>query len=42
MLQRCYDSKYHEKSPTYKNCEVHNEWLNYQNFANGTMIITMK
>lgn len=33
MLQRCYDSKYHEKSPTYKNCEVHNEWLNYQNFA---------
>ena len=33
MLKRCYDSKLHEKFPTYKNCKVCNEWLNYQNFA---------
>lgn len=33
MLQRCYDPKYHEKEPTYKNCKVRDEWLNFQNFA---------
>ena len=33
MLQRCYDSKFHEKQPTYKNCKVCDEWLNFQNFA---------
>ena len=33
MLQRCYDNKYHEKYPTYINCEVCDEWLNYQNFG---------
>ena len=33
MLQRCYDPKYQEKEPTYKYCEVCNEWLNFQNFA---------
>lgn len=33
MLQRCYDDKYHIKKPTYKDCEVCEEWLNYQNFA---------
>ena len=33
MLQRCYDKKYHEKYPTYKNCKVCKEWLNFQNFA---------
>lgn len=33
MLQRCYDAKYHKRYPTYKNCKVHNEWLNFQNFA---------
>lgn len=33
MLQRCHDEKYHKKQPTYIDCEVSKEWLNYQNFA---------
>ena len=33
MLQRCYDKKYQEKRPTYKDCEVCKKWLNFQNFA---------
>ena len=33
MLQRCYDSKLHMKHPTYFNCTVCDEWLNFQNFA---------
>lgn len=33
MLQRCYDSKCKEKYPTYKDCKVCEEWLNFQNFA---------
>ena len=33
MLQRCYDKKYQEKRPTYKDCEVCEKWLNFQNFA---------
>lgn len=33
MIQRCYDPKYHEKQPTYIDCEVCDEWLNFQNFA---------
>ena len=33
MLQRCYDDKYQEKYPTYKGCEVCEEWHNFQNFA---------
>lgn len=33
MLQRCYDDKYHQKQPTYIDCEVNNEWHNFQNFA---------
>ena len=33
MLKRCYDSTYHKKHPTYKDCEVYNKWLNFQNFA---------
>lgn len=33
MLQRCYDSKFQEKHPSYKGCTVCNEWLNFQNFA---------
>lgn len=33
MLKRCYDYKFHEKRPTYKNCEVCEEWLCFQNFA---------
>ena len=33
MLQRCYDDKLHSRNPSYKDCEVCEEWLNYQNFA---------
>lgn len=33
MHERCYDPKYHEKYPTYKNCKVCKEWNNYQNYA---------
>lgn len=33
MLKRCYAEKYHMKKPTYSNCEVCEEWLNFQNFA---------
>ena len=33
MLQRCYDPKYHEKYPTYVDCEVDKEWLDYQDFG---------
>ena len=33
MLKRCYDKEYQKKNPTYKNCEVCEEWLNFQNFA---------
>lgn len=33
MLQRCYDGKFHEKEPTYINCEVCEKWLCFQNFA---------
>ena len=42
MLQRCYDSKYHERQPTYIDCEVCNEWLCFQNLPNGIMITIMK
>ena len=33
MLQRCYDHKVHKKEPCYIDCEVCEEWLNFQNFA---------
>lgn len=33
MLERCYDEKYHEKYPTYIDCEVCEEWLCFQSFA---------
>jgi hypothetical protein len=33
MLQRCYDEKFHKKQPTYVECSVTEEWLNFQNFA---------
>lgn len=32
MLRRCYDKKYHEMYPTYKDCTVCNEWLYFSNF----------
>jgi len=33
MLRRCYDPKYHNKHPTYKDCTVCVEWHNFQVFA---------
>ena len=33
MLKRCYDSKYHEKEPTYKGCIVEEFLLNFQHMA---------
>lgn len=33
MLMRCYDEKCQEKNPTYVDCFVCDEWLNFQNFA---------
>lgn len=33
MIRRCYDSKMHLKYPTYIDCTVCEEWLNFQNFA---------
>lgn len=34
MLTRCYNLKYHEKRPTYINCEVSKEFHNFQDFGN--------
>ena len=33
ILQRCYDEKYHKKYPSYIDCEVEEELLCFQNFA---------
>ncbi len=33
MLKRCYDPKYHEKEPTYTDCEASKEFHNFQNFG---------
>lgn len=33
MLERCYDEKRHKNHPTYADCYVCKEWLNFQNFA---------
>lgn len=33
IIQRCYDEKFHKRQPTYKDCRVSEEWLNFQNFA---------
>lgn len=33
MITRCYDPKCHIKQPGYADCTVHEEWHNYQNFA---------
>ena len=33
MLKRCYDPKFHKKNPTYKECEVENYFLNFQNMG---------
>ena len=33
MLERCYNEKYKKKKPTYEDCKVCEELLNFQNFA---------
>lgn len=33
MLQRCYNEKFQATRPTYKECIVCDDWLNFQNFA---------
>lgn len=33
MLLRCYNQDELEKEPSYKECEVCDEWMNFQNFA---------
>lgn len=33
MLERCYDPKYIQKRPTYKECQVCEDWYNFQVFA---------
>lgn len=32
MLYRCFDARYHEKYPSYKNCTVCEEWRYFSNF----------
>ena len=32
MINRCYNEKFHQRQPQYKNCTVCGEWLNYSNF----------
>jgi hypothetical protein len=34
MLRRCYDEKYLIDKPTYADCNVCDEWTNYENFYN--------
>lgn len=33
MIQRGYDNKFKSANPTYKNCTVCDEWLNFQTFG---------
>lgn len=33
MFYRCYDNNFHHREPSYINCEVDEEWYNFQNFA---------
>lgn len=33
MIIRCYSNDYHQREPSYKECSVCEEWLNFQNFA---------
>lgn len=32
MIRRCYSESYHKRRPTYKDCVVCDEWLNFSNF----------
>lgn len=33
MLERCYSERLHKTHPTYKGCLVHDDWHNFQTFA---------
>lgn len=33
MMERCYSDKLHARHPCYKDCEVCEEWQNFQSFA---------
>ena len=33
MIRRCYSNEYLDKNPSYSDCYVCDEWLNFQNFA---------
>lgn len=33
MLERCYSEKFQARKPSYKGCEVHPKWHNFQLFA---------
>ena len=33
MIRRCYDPYFLDKHPTYRDCIICKEWLNFQNFA---------
>ena len=39
MLRRCYDKKWHEKYPTYKDCSVCDRWLVFANFLEDLPLI---
>lgn len=39
ILERGYSKLWKEKHPTYEDVYVCEEWHNFQNFANGTIII---
>lgn len=39
MLKRCYDKKWHEKYPTYKDCSVCDRWLVFANFLEDLPLI---
>ena len=33
MIKRCYNPKVHERRSTYKDCELEDKWLNFQNMG---------
>ena len=39
MMVRCYNPKYHEKEPTYKECTVCERWHNFTNFLEDLPLI---
>ncbi|MED3562268.1 hypothetical protein [Bacillus xiapuensis] len=33
MIERCHSKRYQQKCPTYIDCNIYEEWYNFQNFA---------